>query len=84
MFEPQVAGNYTVSVITNNQAQFDFDLFVIKSGSEIASNNDITEGNTSLSEYLSAEKHIIKVSIWDPDGNIANGSYCFDLQITTS
>jgi hypothetical protein len=82
IFEPQVAGNMTVTVNTNND--FDFDLSIIKSGSEVAFNNDITEGSTSLSAYLSAEKHIIKVSVWDPDGYIARGNYCFDLQVTTN
>jgi hypothetical protein len=82
MFEPQAAGNKTVAVVTNYN--FDFDLSIIKSGSEIAFNNDPTNGNTSLSAYLSAEKHIIKVSVWDPDKYIARGNYCFDLQVTTN
>ena len=86
IFEPQVAGNYIISVVTENNLTrlFDFDLSIIKSGSEIAYNNDITMGNTSISASLSAEKHIIKVSVWDPDGYIARGNYCFDLQVTTN
>ena len=86
IFESQVAGNYIISVVTENNLTrlFDFDLSIIKSGSEIAFNNDLTIGNTSLSAYLSAEKHIIKVSVWDPDGYIARGNYCFDLQVTTN
>jgi hypothetical protein len=82
IFEPQVAGNKTVIVNTNND--FDFDLSIIKSGSEVAFNNGITEGNTSLSAYLSAEKHIIKVSVWDPYGYIDASNYCFYLQVTTN
>ena len=86
IFEPQVAGNYIISVVTENNLTrlFDFDLSIIKSGSEVAFNNDITRGSTSLSAYLSAEKHIIKASVWDPDGYIPEGNYCFDLQVTTN
>lgn len=86
MFEPQTSDNYTASVITSyNQSRFfDFDLSIIKSGNEIAFNNDLTIGNTSISAYLSAEKYIIKVSVWDPDGYITRGNYCFDLQVTTN
>lgn len=86
MFEPQISDNYTASVITNYYQSlfFDFDLSIIKSGSEIAFNNDLSIGNTSISAYLSPEKHIIKVSVWDPDGYIAAGNYCFDLQVTTN
>jgi hypothetical protein len=73
-------------VITNyNQSHFfDFDLSIIKSGNEIAFNNDLTIGNTSISAFLSAEKYIIKVSVWDPDEYITRGNYCFDLQVTTN
>ena len=86
MFEPQASDNYTASVITSyNQSRFfDFDLSIIKSGNEMAFNNDLTIGNTSISAFLSAEKHIIKVSVWDPDGYISRGNYCFDLQVTTN
>jgi len=86
MFEPQTSDNYTASVITNyNQSRFfDFDLSIIKSGNEIAFNNDLTIGNTSISAFLSAEKYIIKVSVWDPDEYITRGNYCFDLQVTTN
>ena len=86
IFESQVAGNYIISVVTENNLTrlFDFDLSIIKSGSEIDFNNDLTIGNISLSAYLSAEKHIIKVSVWDPDGYIPRGNYCFDLQVTTN
>jgi len=86
MFEPQTSDNYTASVITNyNQSRFfDFDLSIIKSGNEIAFNNDLTIGKTSISAFISAEKYIIKVSVWDPDEYITRGNYCFDLQVTTN
>ena len=99
MFKPQVDGNYIISVVAENNLteSFDFDLSIIKSGNEIAVNNDITKGSTSLSAYLSAEKHIIKASVWDPESN-CNGNtedeeldckkdendYCFYLKVTTN
>ncbi|MDA7794918.1 hypothetical protein N8957_00665 [Porticoccaceae bacterium] len=82
IFKPEVAGYYKVKVNTGQNQ--DHDLSIIKSGNEIAVYNNSNNENTYLSTLMSAEKHIIKVSVWDPDGYIAVGNYCFDLQVTTN
>ena len=82
IFKPEVAGYYKVKVNTGQNQ--DHDLSIIKSGNEIAVYNNSNNENTYLSTLMSAEKHIIKVSVWDPDEYITRGNYCFDLQVTTN
>lgn len=103
IFEPEVAGDFKVSVISKGEEEehededpIYFNLSIIKSGNEIAVYNNSNNQDKYLSSFMSAEKHIIKVSIWDPDetedsksdsNNEAEANaeeYCFDLQVTTN
>jgi len=85
VFDATTTGSYSFSVIPKNQqsATLDPDLVLYKSGTVVAESTVTTaDSKANLSASLSSTgTYILEVPVYE-NSSMAQGEYCFDLQIT--